>query len=513
MRAQVKNVGLIVCGVVAGILISVGMTAIAQREAKLPLPVTEMVKLTWAFGLIKQNYVEAVDDKKLITDAMVGMLNGLDPHTTYLDKDAMKDLNERMEGQFGGLGIQVDAEDGYVKVIAPIEDTPAARAGIKAGDLIVKINDTPTKGMQLGEAVKRMRGEPNTKITLTLVRKGEEQPIVVTLTRDVIKTKSVRSKMIEPGYAFVRISEFQRNTAVELVDHLEKLDKEGPLTGIVLDMRNDPGGDLSAAIGVAAAFLPAGSVVVSTNGRVEGAKQNLYAYPNYYLRSGEDFIQRVPQRIKDAKIVVLVNNGSASASEIVSGALQDHKRAAVMGSLTFGKASVQTVEPYVDENGKKDGTGIKLTISRYYTPSGRSIQAKGILPDLLVAETADGDVTQFHTREVDLERHLSNKQQAEEKRIQAAEAAEKEGKKSEPKRKIAEFGSAEDYQLQQAMNHLKGLPVAVVKPGTEMAEHATEKVTEKVTDKAAADKAVEKKNDKPAKPAKPAEKAKEKTVK
>ncbi len=510
MRAQVKNVGLIVCGVVAGILISVGMTAVAQREAKLPLPIDELQQLSWAFGVIKQNYVESVDDKKLISDAMAGMLSGLDPHSLYLDKEALKELDEGIRGEFGGLGIEVGAEDGYVKVIAPIEDTPAARAGIKAGDLIVKINDTPTKGLPLNEAVKRMRGEPNTKITLTLARKDEEQPIVVNLVRAVIKVQSVRSKILEPGYAFVRIRQFQERTALDLAEHLEKLDKESPLKGIVLDMRNDPGGALHAAIGVSAAFLPANAVVVSTDGRVEGAKQNFYARPEYYLweRGMDDFIQKVPQHLKDVKIVVLVNTGSASASEIVAGALQDYKRATVMGSLTFGKASVQSVIRY------NNGTGIKLTTSRYYTPSGRSIQAKGIMPDLLVAETAEGDVTQFRTREVDLERHLTNKQQAEEKRIQAAaEAAEKDSKKSDPKRKVAEFGSPEDYQLQQAMNHLKGLPVAVAKATTETAENATEKATEKVTEKAAADKAVEKTSDKPAKPAKPTEKAKEKTVK
>ncbi|TAK90538.1 MAG: S41 family peptidase [Burkholderiaceae bacterium] len=461
MRAQIKNVGLIVFGVVAGILISVGITAVAQRETKLPLPIDELQQLSWAFGVIKQNYVEPVDDRKLITDAMTGMLSGLDPHSVYLDKDSLKELDEGIRGEFGGLGIEVGAEDGFVKVIAPIEDTPAARAGIKAGDFIVKIDDTPTKGLPLNEAVKRMRGEPNTKITLTLARKGEEQPIVVTLTRAVIKVKSVRSKMLEPGYAYVRIGLFQERTALDLAEHLEKLDKESPLKGIVLDMRNDPGGALNAAIGVAAAFLPSDAVVVSTDGRVEGAKQNFYARPEYYLweRGMTDFVQKVPARAKNVKMVVLVNTGSASASEIVAGALQDYKRATVMGSLTFGKASVQSVIRY------NNGTGIKLTTARYYTPSGRSIQAKGIMPDLLVAETPDGDVTKFHLREVDLEKHLTNKQQAEDKSTPAPSAnAESDDKKPDTKRKVAEFGSAEDFQLQQAMNQLKGLPVAVLKP-------------------------------------------------
>lgn len=497
MRLKMKNIGLVFGGVIAGILVSIGITAVAQKEPKAPIPLEELQKLSAVFGAIKQNYVEDVEDKKLITDAMSGMMSGLDPHSAYLDKESRKELEEGIKGEFGGLGIEVGAEDGFVKVIAPIEDTPAARAGIKAGDLIIKINEKPTKGLPLNDAVKLMRGKPNTKITLTLARKGDPQPIVVTLTRAVIKVQSVRSKMLEPGTAYIRISQFQEKSAEDLTRHLAKLDKESPLQNIVLDLRNDPGGSLQAAIGVAAAFLKPTDLVVSTKGRIEGVNEEYYARFDEQMDNRKEIkSSENPARAKTAKIVVLVNSGSASASEIVAGALQDHKRAVVMGTQTFGKASVQNVIPF------NDGTAIKLTIARYYTPSGRSIQAKGIVPDLLVEETPNGELPGFHLREVDLDKHLSNPKEAEDKPVvpQATDSANSSEEEAKPvaKRKPLEFGSAEDYQLQQAMNYLKGLPVALAKakptdekPGeatskeSEGKEKAATKPAEKPTDKVA----------------------------
>src|SRR5512135_1817829 len=273
MKGRIKNIGLIFVGAVAGILVSLNFQAIGQLATRAPLPVAELRSFTEVFGAIKQNYVEPVEDKKLITEAINGMLAGLDPHSAYLDAEAFKELQVGTTGHFGGLGIEVGMEDGFVKVVSPIEDTPAFRAGIKPGDLIIKLDDTSVKGMNLNDAVKRMRGKPKTQITLTLSRKGESAPIVVTLTREVIKVQSVKSKLIEPGFGYVRVTQFQENTAASLVKHLNELYKQGPLKGLVLDLRNDPGGLLHGAIGVSAAFLAPKALVVSTDGRTEDAKR------------------------------------------------------------------------------------------------------------------------------------------------------------------------------------------------------------------------------------------------
>src|SRR5207253_1221341 len=319
-------------------------SAVAQREAaRFPLPVDELRAFAEVFGAIKSSYVEPVEDKKLITEAISGMLTGLDPHSAYLDQDAFRELQVGTQGQFGGLGIEVGMEEGFVKVVSPIEDTPAFRAGLKPGDFIIKIDDTSVKGMTLNDAVKRMRGKPKTTIRLTILRKGEPKPFEVTLTRDIIRVQSVKSKLIEPGYGWVRVSQFQEHTGENLVKHVEGLYKNGPLKGLILDLRNDPGG--------------------------------------------------------------LLNGGSASASEIVAGALQDHKRATVLGTPTFGKGSVQTILPL------GNNTAIKLTTARYYTPSGRSIQAKGIVPDVLIEDPTTP--TTGRLREADLEKHLLNDQERE----------------------------------------------------------------------------------------------------
>ncbi len=453
MKGKFKPLGLISVGILAGVLISLGLTAVAQREPRATLPLEELRQLTDVFGAIKANYVESVDDRKLITEAIGGMLTGLDPHSAYLDAEAFKELQVGTQGEFGGLGIEVGTEDGFVKVVSPIEDTPAARAGVKAGDLIVRIDDRPTKGMSLNDAVKMMRGKPKTTITLTLSRKGENQPLIVPIVRDVIKVQSVKSRILEDGVGYVRITQFQEHTVENLVKHLEDLGNQKALKGIVLDLRNDPGGLLHGAVGVSAAFLPPKATVVTTDGRTEDARRKYIASPEDYLRGmREDVLARVPAAVKTAPMVVIVNAGSASASEIVAGALQDHKRAVVLGTQTFGKGSVQSILPL------SSTTAIKLTTARYYTPNGRSIQAKGITPDYLVEETPNGDLNAFRLREADLNRHLSNDKDTE---IRSAIPTPADVAEQAKDRKPIEFGSADDYQLKQALNFLKGQPVAV----------------------------------------------------
>ena len=402
MKSKLQKVGLVLLGALAGVLLSLNFSAVAQKEgARSPLPVEELRSFAEVFGAIKSNYVEPVEDKKLISEAINGMLTGLDPHSAYLDRDAYRELQVGTQGEFGGLGIEVGMEDGFVKVVSPIEDTPAFRAGIKSGDLIIKLDETPVKGMSLNDAVKRMRGKPKTPIKLTVLRKGETKPLEFTLMRDVIKVQSVKSKLIEPGYGYLRVVQFQEHSGENLVRHINTLYKDGPLKGLVLDLRNDPGGLLNGAVGISAAFLPPKSVVVTTDGRTEDAKRKYLASTEDYLRGGsDDYLKNLPAAVKTVPMVVLVNGGSASASEIVAGALQDHKRALIMGTQTFGKGSVQTIMPL------GNNTAIKLTTARYYTPSGRSIQAKGITPDIVVEEP--GIDTRAFLREADLDKHLSN---------------------------------------------------------------------------------------------------------
>jgi len=462
MTGKLRSVSLISIGVVAGVLASLGISAYAVRESKSPIPLEEIRQFTDVFGAVKSNYVEPVDDKKLMHEAISGMLSGLDPHSAYLDASAFKDLQEGTQGEFGGLGLEVGADEAGVKVIAPIDDTPAARAGIKSGDLIIKIDDKLTRGMSLSDAVKLMRGKPKTPIVLTVVRKDVGQPLEIKLMRDVIKVQSVKSKMVEPGYGYVRIAQFQERTGEDLAKHLVELHKTTPLKGLVLDLRNDPGGLLNSAVGVSAAFLPPKSLVVSTDGRTPDAKRKFVASPEDYLRTrGDDAIAKLPAITKSVPIVVLVNGASASASEIVAGALQDHKRATVLGTQTFGKGSVQTIIPL-----RMDGdspSAIKLTTARYFTPSGRSIQAKGIEPNLLVEDTPEGNFASFRVREADLANHLEDKKtEATPKAEDKPEAASAE-KAPAPQRRY-EFGSPEDFQLQQALNHLKGKPVETAKP-------------------------------------------------
>ncbi|NWG38789.1 MAG: S41 family peptidase [Hydrogenophilaceae bacterium] len=450
-------------GVLTGAVLTLNYSAMANKESAAPLPVEELRAFTDVFARIKSDYVEEVDDKKLINEAINGMLSGLDPHSAYLDAEGFKDLQVGTQGEFGGLGIEVGMEDGFVKVVSPIEDTPAYRAGLKTGDLIIKLDDTPVKGMTLNDAVKRMRGKPGTQIGLTLLRKGEQKPITVKLTRAVIKIRSVKSKLLDPGYGYVRVTQFQEHTGDLLVEALQKLYKENkePLKGLILDLRNDPGGLLNGAVAVSAAFIKPDALVVYTEGRTEDAKMRLTASRENYLRPMQpDYLKNLPEGVKTVPMVVLVNGGSASASEIVAGALQDHKRTVIMGTQTFGKGSVQTILPL------GNNTAIKLTTARYYTPSGRSIQAKGIEPDIVVEDPLNPSDESMNVKEADLVKHLSNGQEEEAPARQAPPKQDKDsksGKDAKPgERKPLEPGevvSKDDYQVNQALNLLKGLHI------------------------------------------------------
>jgi carboxyl-terminal processing protease len=477
MGQKLKIAGWISLGVVAGALTTVSLQTVA-RNAMAPLPLEELQQLAAVFGMVKTDYVEPVNEKKLITDAISGMVSSLDPHSQYFDKKSFKEFREGTTGRFVGVGIEITQEDGLVKIVSPIEGSPAYRAGLKSGDLITKIDDTAVKGLTLNEAVKRMRGEPNTKVILSVFRKDENRTFAVTITREEIKTQSVKARMVEPGYAWIRLSQFQERTVDDFVRKVDELYKQDPaLKGLVLDLRNDPGGLLDAAVAISAAFLPENVTVVSTNGQLAESKFTYRASPEFYQRRGSnDPLKRLPAALKTVPLVVLVNEGSASASEIVAGALQDHKRAVVMGSQTFGKGSVQTVRPLGPD------TALKITTARYYTPSGKSIQARGIVPDVMLDETAEGNVfAALRTREADLDKHLSNGQAAEQKdpeRERARDAAlkklEEEAKKPPQERKLPEFGSDKDFQLTQALNRLKGLPVLASKTQTERKEESKE---------------------------------------
>ncbi len=476
MGQKLKIAGWISIGVFAGALTTVSLQTVA-RSGMAPLPLEEIQQLSAVFGLIKTDYVDPVNDRKLITDAISGMVSSLDPHSQYFDKKSFKEFREGTSGRFVGVGIEITQEDGLIKIVSPIEGSPADRAGLKTNDLITKIDDAAVKGLSLNDSVKRMRGEPNTKVTLTILRKDESRTFPVTITREEIKTQSVKAKMIEPGYAWVRLSQFQERTVDDFVRKVHELYKQDPnMKGMVLDLRNDPGGLLDAAVAISAAFLPENVTVVTTNGQLAESKSTFKASPDDYARRGSDPLKSLPAALKKIPLVVLVNEGSASASEIVAGALQDHKRATVMGAQTFGKGSVQTVRPLGPD------TGIKLTTARYYTPSGRSIQAKGIVPDVMVDETADGDLfASLRPREADLEKHLSSGQGEEVKDVAREKAREEALKRLEidakdkdkakkDNNKLPEFGSDKDFQLNQALNQLKGQTVLVSKTKTERPE-------------------------------------------
>jgi len=404
--------------------------AIEDTETgKAPLPLEELRTFAEVMDRVKAAYVEPIDDKTLLENAIKGMLSNLDPHSAYLEPEAFAELQESTSGEFGGLGVEIGQEDGFLKVISPIDDSPAAAAGIQAGDFIIKIDGQPTKGLSMMEAVEKMRGKPGTVIILTLIREGG-QPFDVELKRAIIKTKSVKSQLLEGDYGYIRISQFQVNTGEEVGKALASLKKENggkKLGGLVLDLRNNPGGVLQAAVGVSDHFLTKG-LIVYTKGRIANSELRFSA-------DKADASEGVP-------LVVLINGGSASASEIVAGALQDHKRAILMGTDSFGKGSVQTVLPLNNDR------ALKLTTALYFTPKGRSIQAQGIIPDVEVRRaklTREQDAETF--KEADLAGHLGNGNGG---------ADKPSSKKNEDKPRLQD----DDYQLSQALNLLKGLNVA-----------------------------------------------------
>jgi len=391
-----------------------------------PVPYEELKLFAEIFGRIKQDYVEPVSDEVLLGYAVRGMLDGLDPHSSYLDEEDFKDIQEGTSGEFGGVGLEVGMEDGWLKVVAPIDETPAAAAGIRSGDVIVRIDDKTIKGLTLQEAVNAMRGEPGTRIKLTVNREGEEKPLEFTLERAVIKTNSVRQRLLEPGFGYLRIAQFQSHTAEDMVKAVGKLRKEGgSLRGLVLDLRNNPGGVLNGAVAVSDAFLESGEIV-STKGRTADSESS--------YRAGPDDI------LDGAPMVVLVNGGSASASEIVAGALQDHRRALIVGRTTFGKGSVQTIVPV------RDKVAVKLTTARYYTPGGRSIQAEGIVPDVILraVELKTKEREGHGVREADLARRLDNTDTGQ------------NGKETDKPQANGDL-LEQDYELYEALNLLKAL--------------------------------------------------------
>ncbi|AGY91046.1 hypothetical protein SPICUR_00085 [Spiribacter curvatus] len=416
-------------GLTAGVLIALLLaniqTVTAQSTARDDLPLEELQRFTEVYERIQRDYVESVDDERLIQNAIRGMLSGLDPHSAYLDESAYQRLQEGTRGEFGGLGLEVGTEDGLIKVIAPIDGTPAEDADIRPGDLIMRIDGQPVKGLDLQAAVERMRGETGTSVTLGILRDGADGPIEVTLERAVIQVDSVRARVLEDRFGYLRISQFQARTGEDVLEAVDQLTHEvGPLDGLVLDLRNNPGGVLDAAVAVTDAFLSRGQVV-STSGRIERSRDAFTATPNDTLNG--------------APLVVLVNAGSASAAEIVAGALQDHQRAVIMGEPTFGKGSVQTILPL------RNGDAVKLTTARYYTPSGRSIQAEGIQPDVEVTNLRVSDVEgdPARLRESDLPRHLR------------ADGDAGGSSADAPASALA----TEDYALAEALNLLKGLTI------------------------------------------------------
>lgn len=443
--------GLVLAGAVGGLLVSLGISAMAQRGD--PLPLRDLQQFANVFAAIKSSYVEPVSDEQLIQDAIKGLFSELDPHSAYLDAEAFKEMEHITQGGFGGLGIEIGSEDGMPKVIAPIEDTPAARAGILSGDLITHIDGAPTKGMTLNEAIKLMRGEPKTSIVLTIRREGREKPLVVPIVRDHIKVRSVRGKMLDNDIAYVRIAQFQERTESDLARQVAELGNQGA-KALVLDLRNDPGGLLDSAIGVSSMFMAGSDLIVSTKGRIPSANRE---YHSRRSSAAQQFLQRtrtvdgratgtIAEWVEAVPMVVLVNVGSASASEIVAGALQDYGRAKVMGNRTFGKGSVQSVLPLGED------TGIKLTTARYYTPKGRSIQVTGVEPDIIVDDTAQGNLFRL-PREADLQRHLVNGAVPE----IVSEDEEEQTLAEQPS--MFEFGGEDDFQLKQAINFLEGRPV------------------------------------------------------
>jgi len=445
MSVKTRSATLVLVGTAIGVSLTLGQAVLgARNDAELPLE--QMRTFTDVFSRIKSDYVEEVSDDQLLEYAIRGMLDGLDPHSSYLNAEEFTELRVGTTGEFGGLGIEVGMEDGFVRVVSPIDDTPAAKAGMQTGDLIIRLDDTPVKGLSLSDAVKLMRGKPGSILTLTVVREGEDKPLTVEIERAIIKTTSVRSRMLEKDYAYVRISNFQTKTTADMLKAIRELKEEagGTLGGLVLDLRNNPGGVLSGAVGVSDAFLGDGNIVY-TDGREEDSRLR------YDATSGDV--------LDGAPLVVLVNGGSASASEIVAGAMQDHGRAIVLGTKTFGKGSVQTIQDL------PAGGAVKLTTSRYYTPDGRSIQALGIEPDIetypgLLNRPDEDEAALGPLTESSLRGALVNESDDEDDEDAATDAdgAEMTGGEDEDADESADL-VYDDYQLYEALNLLRGLSI------------------------------------------------------
>jgi len=434
MTEKTRPLTMVLLGTVLGASLTLGQGVWATRNGAESLPLEQMRTFTDVFSRIKSDYVEEVSDEELLEYAIRGMLNGLDPHSSYLNAEEFNELRIGTTGEFGGLGIEVDMEDGFVRVVSPIDDTPAQRAGMQSGDLIIRLDETPVKGLTLGDAVKLMRGKPGSIINLTVIREGEAKPLAIAIERDIIKVTSVRNRMLDDEYGYVRISNFQTKTTADMLKAIRKMKTEadGKLSGLVLDLRNNPGGVLSGAVGVSDAFLNDG-MIVYTDGREDDSKLR-------YDATQGDILDGMP-------LVVLVNGGSASASEIVAGAMQDHSRAVIMGTKTFGKGSVQTIQDL------QTGGAVKLTTSRYFTPKGRSIQALGIEPDIInkpgTWKKPEEEESEYKPlTESNLSGHLSgdDEKTAEEKK------AEEEAKK-------ADNLVFDDFQLYEALSLLRGLSI------------------------------------------------------
>ena len=426
MLKNLRTSTLFLSGTLLGLSLAVGHSVYALKDND-QIPFEDLQAFTEVFSRVKSDYVESVDDKKLIEDAIRGMLNGLDPHSSFLNTTEFSDLKIGTTGQFGGLGIEVGMENGFVKVISPIDDTPASRAGVQASDIIIKLDDKSVKGMTLNEAVKMMRGKPNTSIDLTIVREGEPKPLVIQITLEIIRVTTDKNRMLEPGYGYVRITKFQTRTTTDLIKAISDLQKEEKLKGMVLDLRNNPGGVLNGAVGVSDAFINDG-LIVYTEGRIDDSSHRYQATPGDSLNG--------------APLVVLLNGGSASASEIVAGAIQDRKRGIIMGTKSFGKGSVQTIQEL------RNGSAVKLTTARYFTPNGRSIQAKGIEPDIVLSTlklSANDEKADESYSESDLEGRLSN--------------PNGEGEDGEKAGSETESLAQSDFQLYEALNLLKGLTI------------------------------------------------------